>query len=118
MYSYKHFSPGSSTKTSSNSRRIIQYLSLLPPGKSVKCICNTDDDNKVKKDATDVNATNISNLQRISNVIQTQGFGGSVRIGGNAYLGETVGGQISIVNYLGKLEGQSGGSGVPLRNKF
>jgi hypothetical protein len=114
MFSYKSFTPGAN----SNSRRLIQYSAYLKPGQSNHCICNSNDDNKVKKDSTNTNGSNISNAQRVSNLIQSQGYGGTVRLGGNSYLGNVVGGQISIINYLGRLEGQSGGSGKPIRNPF
>jgi hypothetical protein len=38
--------------------------------------------------------------------------GGSTQFG-NYYLGEPV-----VFNYLGRVEGQPGGSGAPLRNRF
>ena len=54
---------------------------------------------------------NISNSQRISQVINSS-VGGSTQFG-NYYLGEPV-----VFNYLGRVEGQPGGSGAPLRNRF
>lgn len=101
----KYFIPGGSSNTT---RRLIKYGAIS--GKS--CICQTDDENKVKKDSTDYNSLNVSNAQRIANSIQTQGYGGSVRFG-TAYLG-----QQQTVNYLGRVEGQPGGSGRPPRNTF
>ena len=54
---------------------------------------------------------NISYKQKLSIKINTT-VGGNVQYG-NYYLGKPI-----QVNYLGRTEGQPGGSGAPLRNKF
>jgi len=100
-----HFGPGGGTNATS---KLIRYGAVT--GKS--CVCNTDDDNKVKKDATNYNSWNQSNAQRVANIIKTQGYGGTAQFG-TAYLGQT-----PVVNYLGRIEGQPGGSGKPYRNTF
>lgn len=103
MPTYKHFLPGS---LGPRTRTLIKYAHITDKS----CICNTDDDNKVKKDATDNNAWNVSNMQRISNMIQTNGNKGTVQFG-TQYLGHQ-----PIVNYLGYVQGQPGGSKRPPRN--
>lgn len=53
----------------------------------------------------------LSYNERISRNIVTS-LGGKIQFG-NYYLGKPV-----VYNYLGRQEGQSGGGGAPLRNKF
>jgi hypothetical protein len=102
----RFYIPGGAENTT---QKLIRYASVL--GKS--CICNTNDDNKVKKDATNTNGLNISNAQRTANILSTsQSYGGRIQFG-TEYLG-----QKQIVNYLGRVEGQPGGYGQPPRNKF
>lgn len=103
---YKYYIPGA--KTSRATERLINYGSKL----NKSCICDTNDDNKVKKDATDYNKLNISNMQRAANLIKLNGNRSTVQFG-NDYLGYR-----PIINYLGRVEGQPGGFGSPPRNSF
>ena len=51
--------------------------------------------------------------QKVTELVTTNlGIGGRIQYG-NFYLG-----QIPIANYLGRYEGQPGGSGTPIRNQF
>lgn len=58
------------------------------------------------------NNKNESNTMRIANIINTNGLNKNTRFG-NDYTNRSV-----LVTYLGTTEGQPGGSGAPLRNKF
>lgn len=72
--------------------------------------CETGNNNKNLL----VNNTNQSNAMRIANVINTNGLGNSKNTRfGNDYTNRPL-----LVTYLGKTEGQPGGSGAPPRNKF
>ena len=55
------------------------------------------------------NSSDISNAQRISNLL-TNNYSGRIQYGNN--------GTPLVLNYLGKVNGQSGGSGRPIRNAF
>jgi hypothetical protein len=58
------------------------------------------------------NNKNESNAMRIANLINTNGLGKNTQFG-NDYTTKH-----RLVTYLGTTEGQPGGSGAPLRNKF
>jgi hypothetical protein len=102
MYSYKHFTPG---KKSIGTKKLINYNVVQ---QEVVCNCFAEE---YKKFTSQAPYSNISRAQRISQVINNT-VGGSVQFG-NYYLGQPV-----VLNYLGKTEGQPGGSGAPLRNRF
>jgi hypothetical protein len=105
MYSYKHFTPG----RNSNASKLINYNALIDAySKSIVCNCYQEEYKKFTSNST---SNNISNAQRVSHVINST-VGGSTQFG-NYYLGEPV-----VFNYLGRVEGQPGGSGAPLRNRF
>jgi hypothetical protein len=105
MHSYKHFTPG----RKSNASRLINYNALID-GYSKKIFCNCYQE-EYKKFTSQSLSTNTSNSQRISQIISSS-VGGSTQFG-SYYLGKPV-----VFNYLGRIEGQPGGSGVPLRNRF
>lgn len=102
---YKHFAPG----RNSNASRLINYNAVMD-AYSKKIICNCYQE-QYKKFTSNTTVNNISNSQRIAQVINST-IGGSTQFG-NYYLGEPV-----VFNYLGRVEGQPGGSGAPLRNRF
>jgi len=105
MYSYKHFTPGKNA----NSSRLINYNALIDAySKKIVCNCYQEEYKKFTSNST---VNNISNSQRVAQVINST-VGGSTQFG-NYYLGEPV-----VFNYLGRVEGQPGGSGAPLRNRF
>ena len=58
------------------------------------------------------NNTNQSNTIRIANIINTNG------LGKKTYFGNNYTNQRFLTSYLGTTEGQLGGIGTPLRNKF
>jgi hypothetical protein len=93
MYSYSHFAPGGKQKCG----RLITY--------------NCDNNNIKKNSSFQQVSNNLSNKQRQSQII-TSSVGGRVQFG-NYYLGQPV-----VANYLGNYEGQPGGSGAPVRNRF
>ena len=103
--SYQYFTPGKK----SEARKIINYLSLANNDNEHKiCQCYKEE---YKKFSSQSISPNMSNAQRISQMLRRTN-GGRIHFG-NYYLGEPV-----VFNYLGRVEGQPGGSGVPLRNKF
>ena len=105
MYSYKHFTPGKNA----NSSRLIIYNAIIDAySKKIVCNCYQEEYKKFTSNST---VNNISNSQRVAQVINST-VGGSTQFG-NYYLGEPV-----VFNYLGRVEGQPGGSGAPLRNRF
>ena len=97
MYSYRHFTPGRSSDTTN----VIKNS-----GTGKMCVCGHDTYNK---DLPQANSSNISNRMRISRQIQTT-VGGSIQYGMYS-LAET-----PTINYLGRTEGQYGGSGRPPSN--
>ena len=103
--SNQYFTPGQK----SEARKIIKYLSLAGDNNKI-CQCNTEE---LKKFSSQSITPNISNLQRISQIVRT-----SVGVGGRTHFGNYYLGEPSVFNYLGRVEGQPGGSGAPLRNRF
>jgi len=103
MYSYKHFTPGNNLKCG----KLITYAGVN--SQNIKP-CTYISSDIIKKTANST-SNNISNAQRIAQVINST-TGGSTQFG-NYYLGEP-----TVFNYLGRVEGQPGGSGAPLRNRF
>lgn len=96
------FTPGAKSST----RRIINYFALNPRAQCLNpCI-----QDRVKKFQRTELTGNQSYNQRIASTIRLGN--GSVQFG-NSYLGEPI-----FVNYLGRMEGQSGGSGMPPRNQL
>ena len=78
--------------------------------KNVVCLCPQTFNYKIRYDFN-TNYGNISNNMRVSQYINTH-LGGTTQYG-NFYLGEPL-----SLNYLGRMEGQPGGGGTPLRNTF
>ena len=106
---YNNYIYNSDSKESGRSKSCFRFYghakSRLNSGK-----CETGNNNKNLL----VNNTNQSNAMRIANVINTNGLGNSKNTRfGNDYTNRPL-----LVTYLGKTEGQPGGSGAPPRNKF
>jgi len=97
MYSYREFTPGRKSRCG----KLIQYVEHSKP-------CTYINSEIINKSFL---KNNTSNAQRISQIINNS-KGGSTQFG-NYYLGEPV-----VFNYLGRVEGQPGGSGAPIRNRF
>ena len=85
------------------------YTSSLVSKIYCKCV-----QNKYNKSAPQYNSTysNLSQQQKMAQKIKTARLGGSTQYG-NFYLGKSL-----TINYLGRTEGQPGGSGWPPKNKF
>ena len=73
--------------------------------------CNTNNDYEGKLFTSQSTTTNRSYLQRTATYLKTARGGKPAFVYFN--LGEPF-----VVNYLGRVEGQLGGSGAPLRNRF
>ena len=108
MYSYKHFGPGTSSKCG----KLINYISqanMNSDNSNIK-ICAFTQSN-IYKFSSQENSGNRSSKQRMAQTIKNT-IGGKT-VFGNYYLGKPV-----VANYLGRYEGQPGGSGFPPRNRF
>jgi hypothetical protein len=111
MYSYSHFTPGTNQKCG----RVITYDTIMnsistDPNNIITY--NNCNNNNIKKNSSFQQVSdNLSTKQRQSQII-TSSVGGRVQFG-NYYLGQPV-----VANYLGNYQGQPGGSGAPLRNRF
>lgn len=109
MYSYRQFIPGCRRDTS----RIIKYIADNNTYRNESpntCYCVLD---KYDKNTPISNSasSNFSYAKRISQIVQSS-KGGKTQYG-NFYLGQPLN-----LNYLGKIEGMSGGSGMPPKNRF
>jgi len=103
MHSYQSFIPGAKY----NLRKLISYNSHYQK----ECLCFEESYKKFNTAGNDPNS--ISNTLRISNLIQIN-IGGRTRFG-NTYLNIE---SQPLIDSLGSIEGQPGGSFRPLRNKF
>jgi hypothetical protein len=105
------FKPGNTKNTSRIIKYISQYNALYGVDGEIKscyCIPNKFDKNTPGSDSV---ADNISYSRRISQIVHSS-KNGKIQYG-NFYLGEPL-----KINYLGRMEGMSGGSGMPPKNKF
>jgi hypothetical protein len=109
MYSYRHYTPGA---RSDNTSRIITYTAEYNArhGLSSPCYCIPGKFDK-NTPGSDSASARVSYASRISQVIQTS-QGGKTQYG-DFYLGKPL-----SVNYLGRVEGMPGGSGMPPVNRF
>jgi len=111
MYSYRQFTPGGRKDTSRIIRYVAQYNEVYgDDGKINTCFCIP---NKFDKNTpgSDSSSAKVSYATRIAQVIQST-RGGKTQYG-NFYLGQQLN-----VNYLGRIEGMPGGSGMPPTNRF
>jgi hypothetical protein len=111
MHSQRKFIPGSRNNTSRIINYVAAYNALYPnKAEQINCYCIP---NKYDKNTpgSDSSSAKVSYATRISQVIQSK-KGGNVQYG-NFYLGQPLN-----VNYLGKIEGMPGGSGMPPINRF
>jgi hypothetical protein len=110
MYSYGHFRPGGKTNTSRLINYIALYNRLFPNSNQTMCFCiiNKYDKNTLGSDSS---ASKLTYSTRISKLVNST-KGGKTQYG-NFYLGEPLN-----INYLGRIQGMSGGSGCPPVNKF
>ena len=111
MYSYRHFKPGSVTNTAYMINYVSQHTRWsgnLDELKPCYCMSNKYDKNTPGSDSS---SSKLSYARRISEIMQ-QKKGGKYQYG-NFYLD-----QPPNINYLGRIQGMSGGSGAPPTNKF
>lgn len=110
MYSYQSFMPGSKKNTT----RLISYVAEMnatnKDGYVRSCLCVPDKYDK-NTPGSDSSSAKVSYATRLAQTIISK-KGGSTQYG-NFYLGQSLN-----VNYLGRMEGMPGGSGMPPSNKF
>lgn len=110
MRSYQSFMPGSKRNTT----RLIKYVTEMnasnPNGYIRSCLCILDKYDK-NTPGSDSSSAKVSYATKIAQVINAK-KGGSTQYG-NFYLGQSLN-----VNYLGRMEGMPGGSGMPPLNRF
>lgn len=110
MYSQQSFTPGSQNTTSRMITYVAEYNAVNPNSPITSCLCipNKYDKNTPGSESPSVN---VSYPRRISQIINNSKGGTSQY--GNFYLGQPLN-----INYLGRLEGMPGGSGMPPLNRF
>jgi hypothetical protein len=115
MTSYQQFTPGKK----SNTRKIIQYIAQYNAAIATRkdlqpltCACTQDKfDKSLSYAGSDSPSVRVSNSMRVSQIVNFS-KGGKTQYG-NFYLGQPLN-----VNYLGRTEGMSGGSGTAPKNRF
>ena len=110
MYSYRSFTPGASKNTSRMISYVSAYNRLFPNSKQINCYCIPSKFDK-NIQGSESPSWRASYNRKIAYVINNT-KGGKTQYG-NLYLDKPLN-----VNYLGKIEGMSGGSGMPPVNKF
>jgi hypothetical protein len=111
MHSYRQFTPGGRRDTSRIIRYVAQYNELYgTEGQINTCYCIPDKYDK-NTPGSDSPSQKFTYAQRISTIINYSKGGKSQY--GNFYLGQPLN-----VNYLGRIEGMPGGSGMPPINRF
>lgn len=103
MRSTRYFIPGAKY----NLRKLISYNSYYQK----ECYCFKESYKRFTTAGNDPNS--ISNTLRISNLIKIN-IGGRTRFGNNYLIIESR----PLIDSLGSVEGQPGGSFTPLRNRF
>ena len=107
MYSQRQFTPGKK----SNSSRLLKYIAeynALYLNSPLNCACIPDKYDKTVI-GSDSASVRVSKNMRNSQIIRTS-LGGTIQYG-NFYLNQPL-----QINYLGRVEGMSGGSGMPPKN--
>ena len=112
MHSQQGFTPGKKSGSSKMINYVAAYNALFPNAQQLTCSggCTTDKYDKFVV-GSDSPSTRVSNNIRISQIVQYSRGGKSQY--GNFYLGQPLN-----INYLGKMEGMSGGSGSAPKNQF
>ena len=110
MSKIQYFTPGKKA----NSYKLIQYAAvynnIIENNNQNQKICYCYTGNNDKFDSQQFNS-NISTNMRIAQLLKNN-YNGRIHFG-NYYLGIN-----NNQNYMGTFNGQPGGSGMPLRNKF
>jgi hypothetical protein len=107
MSSIKYFGPGS-TYTSYVTQKIINYKGDKTTG---ACACPVPNNKQIKLTSAN-NSQGQTQNQRIATIINYSN-GGRVQYGNSSLVA-----QPQRVTFLGRMEGQLGGTMGPLRNKF
>jgi hypothetical protein len=111
MHSQQSFTPGKKSGSSKMINYVAAYNALFPNSQQLTCnSCAPDRYNKLVV-GQDSPSTRVSNNIRISQIVNFS-KGGKAEYG-NFYLGQPLN-----INYLGRTEGMSGGSGSAPKNKF
>jgi hypothetical protein len=111
MHSYGHFRPGGKNDTSRIIKYVAEYNNLYSDdGKINTCYCIPNKYDKNTPGSMSSSAK-VSYATKIAQTINSA-KGGKSQFG-NFYLGQPLN-----INYLGKIEGMPGGSGMPPKNKF
>jgi len=111
MYSYQTFTPGGRKDTSRMIKYVAEYNNTYGTnGKFNNCFCIPDkyDKNTPGSNSPSIRFTYATRISQLIQVIK----GGKIQYG-NFYLGQPLN-----VNYLGRVEGMPGGSGMPPVNRF
>jgi hypothetical protein len=90
---------------------VLRYPQLINAPRNVHCVHYVCDEPQKYLYGSQSSDNVLPYSERISQIITTS-LGGRIHYG-NFYLGQPL-----ITNYLGRFEGQPGGGGVPIRNKF
>ena len=111
MHSYRRFTPGGRKDTSRMIKYVAQYNEIYGTDSQVNtCYCIPDKYDK-NTPGSDSPSARVSYATRIAQIIRAT-KGGKTQYG-NFYLGDPLN-----VNYLGRIEGMPGGSGMPPVNRF
>lgn len=111
MHSQQSFTPGKKSGSSKVINYITAYNALFPNSQQLTCkSCAPDTYNKFVV-GSDSPSIRVSNNRRISQIVNYS-KGGKTQYG-NFYLGQPLN-----LNYLGRMEGMSGGSGTAPKNTF
>ena len=106
-----NFKPGNISTTSRIIKYVTEYNALYGGSTNTKtCLCISNKYDKNTPGSLSV-TDNLSYSRKISQIIGSS-KNGKIQYG-NFYLGEPL-----KINYLGRMEGMSGGSGMPPKNKF
>jgi hypothetical protein len=111
MHSQQSFTPGKNSTSYKLINYITEYNAMFPNAKQLTCAkCSGDIYNKFVI-GSDSPSRKVSNNIRTSQIVNYS-KGGKTQYG-NFYLGQPLN-----INYLGRMEGMSGGSGSAPKNQF
>lgn len=111
MFSHKYFTPGKNSDAGRMIRYYALYNSYFPNSEQLRCLCTQDRFDKSTIPQSDSPSQRASRNMKIAYLAKSK-LGGTTQYG-NSYLGQPL-----ALNYLGRMEGQPGGGGAPLRNTF
>jgi hypothetical protein len=103
----RYFVPGTNNQKLSSQKLTSQYAYNNP-----NCFCQPP---IIQKGVYEQNYPNISNNIRVSSILKIKNTGTRQ---GNVIYGDALFGENKSINYIGKVFGQPGGSGQPIRNNF